>query len=82
MRVLTINRGNTAPTPSTPIVGTPDPVTSAVNVTLTFEDTDGDLHLTAGHSPPAAPSPTAASVSTSSHRIRPLVIWRPHSWPR
>ena len=43
VRVLTINRGNTAPTPSTPIVGTPHPVTGAVNVTLTFEDTDGDF---------------------------------------
>ena len=43
VRVLTINRGNTAPTPSTPIVGTPNPVTGAVNVTLTFEDTDGDF---------------------------------------
>jgi YVTN family beta-propeller protein len=43
VRVLTINRGNTAPTPSTPIVGTPDPGTGAVNVTLTFEDTDGDF---------------------------------------
>ncbi len=43
VRVLTINRGNTAPTPSTPIVGTPDPVTGVVNVTLTFEDTDGDF---------------------------------------
>ena len=43
VRVLTINRGNTAPTPGTPIVGTPDPVTGAVDVRLFFEDTDGDF---------------------------------------
>ena len=43
VRVLTINRGNTAPTPGAPIIGTPDPVTGAVSVRLFFEDTDGDV---------------------------------------
>ena len=61
VRILTINRGNTAPTPSTPIVGTPDPVTGAVNVTLIFNDTDGDF---ASHSwaQPLSGTVTAAGV--------------------
>lgn len=42
VRVLALTRGNTAPIVGTPVVGTPDPGTGAVTVTLSFSDPDGD----------------------------------------
>jgi YVTN family beta-propeller protein/VCBS repeat-containing protein len=42
VRVLSINRGNTAPVGGTPTVGTPDASTGAVTGALNFTDPDGD----------------------------------------
>jgi YVTN family beta-propeller protein len=60
LRILTVNRGNTAPIAGSPTIGTPDATTGALTGALNFTDTDGDA---LSYSVPT--QPTAGTVTVN-----------------